>query len=80
MRRRTLAALVALLVLACRKEAPPAKQAEGPRIVSLAPGITDTLFAIGAGSQVVARSDYCDYPPAALATSSPLIDASARCR
>jgi len=31
--------------------------------VSLSPGITDALFAIGAGSELVARSDYCDYPP-----------------
>lgn len=70
MRRRLLVALVALLGVAavsCRRSAPPpAKQAEGPRIVTLAPGITDTLFAIGAGSQVVARSDYCDYPPEVL--------------
>ena len=34
--------------------------------MSLAPGITDSLFAIGAGSELVARSDYCDYPPEAL--------------
>jgi ABC-type Fe3+-hydroxamate transport system substrate-binding protein len=69
-RRRRLVALLALvpiLALACRRAAPPPeKTAQGPRIVSLAPGITDTLFAIGAGSQVVARSDYCDYPPEVL--------------
>jgi iron complex transport system substrate-binding protein len=68
-RRRLLAALVALLslvVVSCRKDPPAPAKAEGPRIVSLAPGITDTLFAIGAGSQVVARSDYCDYPPEVL--------------
>ncbi|GAB4504945.1 MAG: ABC transporter substrate-binding protein [Anaerolineales bacterium] len=32
------------------------------RIVSLAPSVTETLFAIGAGGQVVGRTDYCDYP------------------
>jgi len=32
------------------------------RIVSLAPAITETLFAIGAGSELVGVSDYCDYP------------------
>jgi iron complex transport system substrate-binding protein len=32
------------------------------RIISLAPSITETLFAINAGSQVVAVTDYCDYP------------------
>lgn len=70
MRRRRLVALLALVpivALACRRAAPPPeKTTQGPRIVSLAPGITDTLFAIGAGSQVVARSDYCDYPPEVL--------------
>ncbi|NKZ07630.1 ABC transporter substrate-binding protein [Actinomadura latina] len=35
----------------------------GPkRIISLAPTHTETLFAIGAGSQVVAVSDYSNYP------------------
>jgi iron complex transport system substrate-binding protein len=33
------------------------------RIVSLAPSVTETLFALGAGDRVVAVSDYCDYPP-----------------
>jgi iron complex transport system substrate-binding protein len=33
------------------------------RMVSLAPSITETLFALGAGDRVVAVSDYCDYPP-----------------
>jgi iron complex transport system substrate-binding protein len=32
------------------------------RIVSLAPSVTESLFAIGAGKQVVGRTDYCDYP------------------
>jgi iron complex transport system substrate-binding protein len=36
-----------------------------PRIVSLLPSLTEDLFAIGAGPQVVAVSDYTDYPPAA---------------
>jgi iron complex transport system substrate-binding protein len=35
------------------------------RIVSLAPSITETLFAIGAGNQVVGVTDYCTYPPQA---------------
>jgi iron complex transport system substrate-binding protein len=33
------------------------------RIVSLAPSVTETLFALGAGAQVVGVSQYCDYPP-----------------
>lgn len=35
------------------------------RVVSLAPSITESLFAIGAGDRVVGVTDYCDYPPAA---------------
>lgn len=35
------------------------------RIVSLAPGVTETLFALGEGDAVVGVSQYCDYPPAA---------------
>lgn len=36
------------------------------RIVSLAPNITETLFAVGAGQQIVATVDHSDYPEAAL--------------
>lgn len=36
------------------------------RIVSLAPSVTETLFALGAGPEVVGVSNYCDYPPAAV--------------
>jgi iron complex transport system substrate-binding protein len=35
------------------------------RIVSLAPSITETLFALGLGNRLVGDSDYCDYPPQA---------------
>lgn len=38
-----------------------------PRIVSLVPSLTETLFAIGAGPQVVGVSQYTDYPPEAAA-------------
>lgn len=34
------------------------------RIVSMGPNITDILFKLGAGDQVVGRTDYCDYPEA----------------
>jgi len=36
------------------------------RIVSLAPNITEILFALGLGDRVVGVTRYCDYPPAAL--------------
>lgn len=35
------------------------------RIVSLAPSVTEMLFAIGAGDVVVGVTDFCDYPPEA---------------
>lgn len=34
------------------------------RVVSLSPGTTEMLFAMGLGSRVVGVSDYCDYPAA----------------
>jgi iron complex transport system substrate-binding protein len=40
---------------------------EWPRIVSLAPAVTETLFAIGAGDRVVGVSDHCSYPSEATA-------------
>jgi iron complex transport system substrate-binding protein len=45
---------------------------EGPaqRIVSLAPSITETLFAIGAGEQMVGREDTVVYPEEALEVPS----------
>lgn len=35
---------------------------EAKRIVSLAPSVTETLYAIGAGSLVAGRTNYCNYP------------------
>lgn len=35
---------------------------EARRIVSLSPGLTEILFAIGAGKKLVGRSAFCDYP------------------
>ena len=42
-------------------DAPPA------RIVSLAPSITESLYAIGAGDLLVGRTEFCDYPEKASA-------------
>ncbi|WP_347246177.1 cobalamin-binding protein, partial [Thermogutta sp.] len=57
-----------------RKEAPRAAATEASsdlapssgqfrRIVSMAPSITETLFALGCGDRVVAVTDFCEYPP-----------------
>ncbi len=35
------------------------------RIISLAPSVTEILFAVGAGAQLVGAVDYSDYPPEA---------------
>lgn len=35
------------------------------RIVSLAPSVTETLFALGLGDLIVGDTDFCDYPPEA---------------
>ena len=35
------------------------------RIVSLAPSVTETLFALGLEQEIVGVTDYCDYPEAA---------------
>jgi iron complex transport system substrate-binding protein len=32
------------------------------RIVSLAPSVTETLFALGAGDQIIGVTDFCNYP------------------
>jgi iron complex transport system substrate-binding protein len=36
------------------------------RLVSIAPSITETLYALGLGDRLVGDTDYCDYPPQAL--------------
>jgi iron complex transport system substrate-binding protein len=55
---------VALVVLAGAPHA-SAQRAQAPRrIVSLVPSLTEMLFVIGAGPQVVAVSSYDEFPPA----------------
>jgi iron complex transport system substrate-binding protein len=47
---------------------PPGGAARRPcnRIVSLAPSLTEMLFALGLGDRVVGVTRYCDFPPEAL--------------
>lgn len=58
------AALLAACLAACAAEAPPPR---AERIISVAPNLTELLFAAGAAEQLVAVSEYSDYPEAAKA-------------
>lgn len=53
--------LLILLVITGR----PAHAAQGQRVLSLAPSVTEMLFALGLGSRVVGVTTYCNYPAAA---------------
>jgi iron complex transport system substrate-binding protein len=53
---RVMAALLAAATLA---------GAAPQRIISTSPGITEILFALGAGARVAGVTDYCKYPPEA---------------
>jgi iron complex transport system substrate-binding protein len=59
LRGAVLAGLMALAAFA------PADSQTKPRIVSLIPSLTEDLFAIGAGPQVVGVSAWTDFPPQA---------------
>ncbi|UCF64271.1 MAG: ABC transporter substrate-binding protein, partial [bacterium] len=41
-----------------------------PRVISLSPHITETIYKIGAGSALVGRTDFCSYPAAAAGVES----------
>lgn len=43
---------------------------EPERIVSLAPNITETIFALNKGEKLIGRTDYCDYPSAVTSIQS----------
>jgi iron complex transport system substrate-binding protein len=73
-KRFCLALALALLVSPCLTLARMAKDQTGRtvnipdhphRLVSLAPSVTETLFALGLGNRLVGDTDYCDYPPQA---------------
>ncbi|HZP44231.1 MAG TPA: helical backbone metal receptor [Candidatus Binataceae bacterium] len=57
--------LLAALAITAACARSPSLRSTAPRIISLTPAVTETLFALGAGAEVVGVSQYCDYPPAA---------------
>ncbi|MBV8137758.1 MAG: hypothetical protein JO121_19340, partial [Deltaproteobacteria bacterium] len=56
-------ALLGVAVMFC--QARSAVAASPQRIVSLTPSVTEILFALGAGDEVVGVSQYSDFPPQA---------------
>ena len=68
-RRLAIVALLAALLFATARPASPVRaaavqvQSRPSRIVSLIPAVTEMLFAIGAGPQVIAVSSFDEYPP-----------------
>jgi iron complex transport system substrate-binding protein len=68
MTARFLIILTLLGAFGCRQpERPGPLQPSGPRFVSLAPNLTEMMFAVGAGSNLIGRTSVCDYPAAAAA-------------
>jgi iron complex transport system substrate-binding protein len=67
--RAPIAAIAFFLLAGC--DAPsgalPSPPGAPRRIVSLAPSLTEILFAVGAGDRVAAVTSHCDYPPEAAA-------------
>jgi iron complex transport system substrate-binding protein len=65
--QRALLVVAALGLFACTESPPPEPPpAVYSRIVSLAPNLTELVFAAGAGDTLVGVSAHSDYPPAAL--------------
>lgn len=81
MNRLLLPAIAAVCLIGCAripKPRPPVRTHVAPyptRIVSIAPSVTEILFAVGSGPKVVAVDDYSNYPPEA--TSLPRVGAMA---
>ena len=56
-----------LVIFGCSRDAPPDRPMSGKlRIVSLAPSVTEILFALALGDSLVGATDHCDYPPEAM--------------
>jgi iron complex transport system substrate-binding protein len=77
-RRQCLLALAAAALPGCKSDDATATSVTSasashdapPRVVSLSPSTTETMFAIDKGALLVGRSQHCDYPPRAAALPS----------
>ncbi|MGI9239130.1 MAG: cobalamin-binding protein [Woeseiaceae bacterium] len=67
MRRALALAVMAVALCACQQADRSRSDAQAyERIVTLAPNLTELVFAVGAGDALVGVSDWSDYPPGAL--------------
>src|SRR5436309_5855981 len=56
--------LIVLILASCTEAKSPPPASESPRrIISVVPSVTETLFALGVGGNVVAVGDYDHFPP-----------------
>jgi ABC-type Fe3+-hydroxamate transport system substrate-binding protein len=76
--RGVAALLLAVGLVACGNSSPDAATPKTPkRIVSMSASVTESLFAIGAGKQVIAADNYSNYPKGAPTTKLSAYDPSA---
>src|SRR5436309_4109268 len=59
--------ILALLAFACAKEETAPLPRGSERVVSLAPNITEMIYAVGASRKLVGTDNFSDYPPSAKA-------------
>lgn len=62
-----IASLLACTTVSSAKQEVNVQTAKVERLVSLAPNLTEAIFALGAGDLMVGRSNYCVYPSEAIA-------------
>jgi len=62
----TLLLLICLVAGGCKPAPPPLSHGSRPRVISLAPNLTEIICALGAADQLAGRSSACDYPPDAI--------------